>query len=299
MRPLRSLLRRLRRPRSRAVALLAAYNEERFIRNCLEHLIGQGVEVYLIDNGSTDDTARIAREYLGHGLIGIEPFPREEGVYRWQEILERKEELSRTLDAEWFIHVDADEILLPPRPGQTLAEALAEAGAAGYNVVDFQEFVFIPTREAPDHDHPHYQNTMRWYYPFQPASGPRLMRAWRRQETPVGLGSRGGHRLSFPGARLYPEKFRMKHYLFLSIPHLLSKYGNRGFRREELERGWHGWRARLDKQRVLLPSQNELKTCAPDGSLDFSNPRTRHIAAEWTPRAEDPQGPQNPPRPGG
>jgi len=283
VRRLERLVRRLRRrPRPRTIALLAAYNEERFIRGCLEHLIGQGVEVYLIDNGSTDGTARIAEEYLGRGLVAIEPFPREGGVYRWREILERKEELSRSLDAEWFIHVDADEILLPPRSRQTLASALAEAQEAGYNAVDFREFVFVPTRESPDHDHPDYQKTMRWYYPFQPAPGPRLMRAWRRQEGSVGLGSRGGHRLDFPGMRLYPEKFLMKHYLFLSVPHLLSKYGNRSFRKEELERGWHGWRAGLDERRITLPSERELKTCGPDGTLDFSNPRTRHIAAGWT-----------------
>lgn len=278
---LRHLLRRMRHKHARVVALLATYNEERFIRNCLEHLIGQGVKVYLIDNGSTDDTPRIAHEYLGRGLIGMGSFPREGGVYQWQEILERKEELSRSLDAEWFIHVDADEILLPPRPKQTLSEALAEAQEAGYNAVDFREFVFVPTRESPDHDHPNYQKTMRWYYSFQPVPRPRLMRAWRRQEGPIGLGSRGGHRLDFPGMKLYPEKFRMKHYLFLSVPHLLSKYGNRGFRKEELERGWHGWRARLDERKIILPSERELKTCGPDGALDFSNPRTQHITAEW------------------
>jgi hypothetical protein len=40
----------------RVVAILAAYNEERFIAGCLEHLIEQGVDAYLIDNESTDRT---------------------------------------------------------------------------------------------------------------------------------------------------------------------------------------------------------------------------------------------------
>jgi glycosyltransferase involved in cell wall biosynthesis len=39
----------------RVVAILASYNERRFIDGCLEHLHGQGVESYLIDNWSTDD----------------------------------------------------------------------------------------------------------------------------------------------------------------------------------------------------------------------------------------------------
>ncbi len=60
----------------RVVALLAAYNEERFVAGCLEHLLQQNVDVYLIDNCSTDQTVAIARRYMAHGLIGIETFPR-------------------------------------------------------------------------------------------------------------------------------------------------------------------------------------------------------------------------------
>lgn len=265
----------------RVIALLATYNEERFIRSCLEHLLGQGVYVYLIDNCSTDRTLRIAREYLGRGLIGIETFPRSSGVYRWQAILKRKDELARTLEADWFMHVDADEIHLPPRADQTLAEAFAEVEEAGYNAVDFQEFVFVPTREYPDHDHPDYRRTMRWYYPFNPSSSPRLMRAWQRQKELVGLGKRGGHKLDFPGMRLYPLKFLMKHYLFLSTRHILHKYGNRNFEKAEIERGWHGWRARLKAERILLPSQDELKTDTPGEELDSSDPRKAHVAASW------------------
>ncbi|MDQ3254906.1 MAG: glycosyltransferase family 2 protein, partial [Acidobacteriota bacterium] len=96
------------------VAILASYNEERFIAPCLEHLFQQGIEVYLIDNSSTDDTVRIAERYLKKGLIGIETFPRSE-FYVWKPILERKEQLAHTLDADWLMHADPDEIRLPPR----------------------------------------------------------------------------------------------------------------------------------------------------------------------------------------
>lgn len=272
----------LRRPsRVSVVAVLAAYNEERFIRGCIEHLAGQGVEVYLIDDSSTDRTVEIAREYLGRGLIGVESFPQGEGVYRWREILKRKEELASSLRADWFMHVDADEIHLPPRPDQTLSEAFAEVQRAGYNAVDFREFVFVPTRESPDHDHPDYQKTLRSYYPFVPFSGPRLMRAWQQQSGPVGLGDRGGHKLEFPGLKLYPERFPMKHYLFLSERQILQKYGNRSFEKAELERGWHGWRARLERERIVLPSQEELKYHGPGEQLVPSEPWKSHVTESW------------------
>lgn len=274
----------LRRPRgARVIAILAAYNEERFIRGCLEHLIGQGVEVYLIDNSSTDRTVQISKEYLGRGLAGVENFPQDEGIYRWQALLGRKEELASELEADWFMHVDADEIHLPPRADQTLAEAFAGVERAGYNAVDFQEFAFVPTRESPEHDHPDYEKTMRWYYPFVPFSGPRLMRAWKKQDGPVGLGG-GGHKLDFPGLALYPRKFPMKHYLFLSERQILRKYANRKFEKAELRRGWHGWRARLEEERIALPSRDELKEHIPGEDLDPSNPRERHVTEDWASR---------------
>lgn len=259
----------------RVVALLAVYNEERFISGCLAHLIRQGLSVYLIDNASTDRTVAIAERYAKRGLVGIETMPRD-GVYRWKSILERKEHLAATLDGDWFLHVDADEIRLPPRSTSTLAGALADVDAAGYNAVNFLEFAFVPTREQPDHDHPKYLETMRWYYPFLPWHPSRL-NAWKRQPNRVDLASSGGHAVHFPGLRMYPESFRMRHYLFLSAAHALEKWGRRVFDREEVASGWHAWRAKLGSSSITLPSQSELYEYISDDELNPSNPRTRHI----------------------
>lgn len=264
---------------ARVVAMIATYNEERFIAGCLEHLFNQGVEVYLIDNCSTDRTTEIAERYRESGLLGMETLPRAE-KFDLSEQLRRKEELAATFEADWIMHVDADEVHLPPRSDQTLAQAFAEVEAAGYNAVDFQEFTFLPTEESPDHDHSEYQSTMRWYYPFTPFS-PRLMRAWRQQSVPVSLSRYGGHKIDFPGMKLWPEKFPMKHYLFLSAPHILNKYAERNFDRAEVRRGWHGWRARLEAQGIRLPSQAELRFQEPEGELDASNPREHHVTEEW------------------
>src|SRR5690606_41433463 len=51
------------------IAVIATYNEEDVIDACLRHLRDQGVSAYLIDDGSTDDTVRIAEAHLGRGLI--------------------------------------------------------------------------------------------------------------------------------------------------------------------------------------------------------------------------------------
>jgi glycosyltransferase involved in cell wall biosynthesis len=262
----------------RIIAILAAYNEERFIVSCVEHLVRHGVEVYLIDNDSTDQTVEIAEKYCNRGLIGIERLARA-GVYSWRPILERKEELALALKADWFIHLDPDEIRLPPSRDATLAEAFSRVEAEGYNAVNFLEYTFIPPQEDPDHDHLDFLKTMRWYYPFLPFF-PHRLTAWKKQPVRVELAWSGGHQVRFPGLRTYPLSFPMRHYLFLSVAHAIRKYVYRHYDKNETESGLHGWRATLKPEMINLPSQKGLRLYTSDDLLDPSNPRTQHYLEE-------------------
>jgi hypothetical protein len=231
--------------------------------------------VYLIDNGSFDRTVAIAEAYLGRGLIGIEQFPRH-GMYSWRPLLERKEELAATLDGDWFMHVDADEVRLPPRSDRTLARAFADVEAEGYNAVNFLEFTFVPTQSAPDHDHGNFRETMRRYYPFLPGPGPHRVNAWKRQPARVELAWSGGHEVRFPGLNMYPTFFKMRHYLCLSVDHAIRKYVERRYDPAEVEAGWHRARAALRAESIRLPKDEDLRPYVSDDDLDGSSPRTRH-----------------------
>jgi hypothetical protein len=262
----------------RIVAILAAFNEERFIAGCIEHLFRHGVEVYLIDNCSTDRTVAIAKSYLNNGVMGIESFPRTE-YFNLPLLLKRKEEVAAMVEADWFIHQDPDEIRLPPRSDLTLAQAIAEVDAQGFNAVNFLEFTFVPTQESPDHDHPNFQETMRWYYPFLP-SFPHRLNAWKRQPNRVEIEHSAGHRVRFPGLRMYPESFRMRHYQFLSLAQAIRKYVERRYDPAVIARGWHSWRSRLKPEMIKLPKQSELRRYVSDDELDPSNPRKEHYIAK-------------------
>lgn len=258
----------------RVIALLATYNERRFIDGCLEHLHSQGVETYLLDDGSTDDTIELAERWLGRGLIGIEELPRDdEDTFDLKAQLERKEELACELEADWFIHLDADELRLPPSDGQTLSAALELAGREGYNAVNFLEFTFIPTVEDPDHDHPDFQQTLRTYYPYLPKF-PHRLNAWKANDE-IELAQSNGHKARFRGLRMYPRSFSMKHYLFLSVPHAVEKYvqGRLG-RRSDC------WRSHLTESNIRLLPQSEVRVEHDGVELDARGPRTRHYLAD-------------------
>jgi hypothetical protein len=120
---------------------------------------------------------------------------------------------------------------------------------------------------------------MRWYYHFAPR--PRhLLRAWKRQSTPIDIKSTGGHIVEFPERRISPVHFRLLHYLFLSREHALRKYVGRNFDPDELAKGWHGWRPKVTPEMVRPPSQAELRYAGTDDDVDRSAPRTRHCI-EW------------------
>jgi len=266
----------------RVVAVLATYNERRFVGPCIEHFRRHGVETYLIDNCSDDGTVEIAERYLGEGLLGIETLPRESGAFSLVAQMRRKEEAIARLDADWLIHADADELRLPPPGHDTLTEALEVVDEAGYNAINFTEYTFVPTQEEPDHDDPGFQRTLRTYYPFCPAF-PHRLSAWQTAAAPQpDLASSGGHRVGFPGLRMYPVSFPMKHYLFLSVPHAIEKYVQRAFDPGEVRAGWHGWRARLAAGEIRLPSRSELRVCESDDDLDGRGPRERHYLDELT-----------------
>ena len=268
----------------RVIGLLATYNEERFITACLKHLAHQGIDVYIIDNESEDQTVSLARQFLGCGVVGIETFPRR-GVYSWRSILKRKEQLAAELEADWFMHVDADEIRLAPTSEQKLSEAFAEADQQGFNAVNFIEYAFVPTKQSPNHDHSDYLRTMRWYYPIQP-SFPHHLKAWKKQAGRVELAQSGGHVVHFPGLRMFPKSFVMRHYLFLSADHALRKYVQRNYDPKELAQGWHRVRSRLRPEQIVLQDEDELRYFVSDDCLDPSNPLKQHplfTTAGWPP----------------
>jgi len=285
--------------------MLQTYNEQRFIGDCLDHLSEHGICAYLVDNESTDDTVAIAERRLGKSLIGIETLERD-GHFALRSQLRRKEELAQSLDADWLIHLDADEFRVSPDRGRSLAQAIAEIDEAGFNAINFLEFTFVPTREAPDHDHPDYLKTMRSYYPVLPRF-PNRLNAWKRQDGPVELTYSGGHTVRFPGLRMAPRSMYARHYLFLSLQYASRKFGPQRYAPEEIESGWHRWRARQTPATIELPSERELRTYTADHLLDPSDPYTspaqllggssverlaaqrrwlRHHSARWLRRAK-------------
>lgn len=265
----------MREPCVKVTAVLAIRNEEAYLANCLRHLVRNGIDFAIIDNGSTDASPAIYRRaefspYL-RDVVQI-PFG---GTFSLREQLRAKAALIERIETDWVIHLDADEIMHSDRDGEDLSAALQRVSAGGANVVNFDEFVFLPVDRSYVPDATGGQ-PLEYYYFFSPRS-PRLMRAWRK-DAAFSMIEHGGHILEGEGIRIAPESLALRHYLFRDQEHALAKYARRSYAPDELAQGWHGARAGKLPDAFLFPPRELLKRIVPAASrqLDRTEPWHRH-----------------------
>jgi len=226
------------------VAIVAAYNEADIIDQVVRDLITQGVQVYLLDDGSTDGTVEAVEHYVGSGVVGIERLEHGEGDagarFYWERILFRKAQIAQHIDATWFIHHDADEFRESPWFGVPLREAIAQVDRLGFNAIDAASFDFWPVDDSfgPGVD-------VRVALPYYSRARPfdkLQVRCWKKTDALVDLASTGGHDVQFPGRMVFPQRFILRHYPIRSQSHGDRKVFEQRLSRflpEELKRGWH------------------------------------------------------------
>ena len=108
-------------PRAKIGIVVATYNSERTLRECLDSIKGQtfkDVDLYIQDGGSTDGTLQIIEEY-GMARFSSE---KDSGVYNaWNKALAQ-------VDADWITFLGSDDYFSSP---SALASIIAHLDAAG------------------------------------------------------------------------------------------------------------------------------------------------------------------------
>lgn len=261
-------------------AVICARNEAPYLKVLLPRLASQGIEVALIDNGSTDGSLDLYREYSNAPIVILEhmPYP---GYYSQTQQLQAKQRVYQRLKHDWVVHHDADEVFENPDPGLSLRDAILEADAGGYGVLNLDEFVFLPEPGQEFSGKDYYSGILRYYF-FEPAPN-RLNRVWRRDLFPENLMS-GGHTLTGSDLSIFPINQVMRHYIVLGYEHALSKYLGRKFAPEDLAKGWHGNRLKFTEENLRLPESSPfLFTMEDPASRPFHTERpTKKHFWEWT-----------------
>ena len=226
------------------VAIIAAYNEADIIGTVVGDLIEQGIDVYFLDDGSTDahgaGSGTVSRpRRAGDRTSGAGRRSRR-GRFDWERILRRKTDLAAELDAE-LVH--------PPRrrriPREPLGAAVAEGRHPACRCPRLQRHRL---RRASTSGRP----TIVFPLEATSARRSRSARSWPpttgcrsgagRKPTRLDLTSSGGHEAKFPDRRIFPLRFILRHYPIRGQEHgerkVFQERRNRFLERER-ERGWH------------------------------------------------------------
>lgn len=217
---------------------MPVFNEADILPHTLRHLHEQGCAVHVIDGWSTDGSDDIAREQADS--FEYLPAGRVDTVQRCTDILQRIEDLAAESDADWCMLSDADEWRRSPYAGETLAQTLGnlDLGPGDFNAIDFAVYQFYCTggeRWCP------FFNPEEFFQHFDQAdciSRIPNRKLWKNVGRVQLAG--GGHEAQFPGMRVYPIKFTMKHFPFRTPSQAKAKIETRLARRckEEHQRGW-------------------------------------------------------------
>ncbi len=205
----------------RVLAVMHTFNEADVVEATLKRLFENGIDVWVVDNWSIDGTYDIVSQYLGKGVVGLEYFPAEgsTGLRQWREQLARTEEIVASVNYDWYIHHDADEMHESPWLGYRLKDALYHVDQCGFNAVNHSILNFYPVDYEPLLPQLNHTSQLNYFAFGEHPAYLSLIRAWKNLGRPVNLQRQRGHEVLFEGRRVFPYKFLMRHYPIRSQDH--------------------------------------------------------------------------------
>lgn len=258
----------------RPLALVTTYNEGDVAVQIITKLLDDGIEVLVHDNWSTDDTyERLTALAAARGDLSVRRFP-EAGPSRYfdlRTVCRMTEEIAATQPGRWIIHHDSDEIRCSPWATISLRGGLYIAELMGYSAVDFTVCEFRPVDDGGRPSLDLERHTRHFEYSREIGHFEQI-KVWRQPVGRVDLASTGGHQARFPGRKIFPYKFLLKHYPLRNPQQARQKiFRDRRprYSPEEREMGWHTHYDQFDAGQPFIWDAGEL--------IDFEAPATRGI----------------------
>jgi len=231
--------------------MMAVYNDEDFISEVLENAISQGIELVLLDDGSTDNTYEICSKFLGKGILELY----QQKSISWDDEENRRiiYDLALKHNPDWVILYGSDELLESWNNKVTLKDAISQVDREGYNLIQFNWFNFFLTSK----DNEQSKSIKEKLKCYSWASD-YLYRSWKNIPG-VGLQAGGGHYPFFPQGityKIYPRKFALRHYKYRNNEQFKKKAQDRikkikGTTHEKL-----GW---IQSYKTILDNNFDIK----------------------------------------
>jgi glycosyltransferase involved in cell wall biosynthesis len=191
------------------VGFLQVYNEAKSgnLRRCLTHLKEICDDIVIYDDGSTDDSVLVAREFTSHVITSkTNEFRRE--IFHKQQMLD----LALSLKPDWVVWLDADEVF--DRTGElggirALCQYGMEHDIDGFSMLEYNLWK----------SNTHYRVDELWFKNWQ-------ARLWRNNGELKYDEKEGLHNTMYPAgmANIYRSDTKVVHYGFSSEQMVNQKY---------------------------------------------------------------------------
>jgi glycosyltransferase involved in cell wall biosynthesis len=218
----------------RFIRMLGVRDEADILQRNLDWYAEAGFETVVVDTGSIDGSFEICQRALDEGkVVALERMPTERHDIR--RVVAAVFELARRQRPDALLLTAPDEFF-EVADGGDLRAAIEEDFAAGYNVIELREMVFVMTRRD-DPDDPDPLSRMR-YYSFRRDP---VQRAYPCIDG-LDLVSGRSHRAVFPAnveARISPRVYVSRHYPLRTVEQALRKLRRFEFHPEDPKRSSH------------------------------------------------------------
>lgn len=250
----------------KTLAIMHVFNEEDIIEKTIKHLLEQKVDIYILDNWSTDDTYNIVKNMQAKNpeRIMVEKYPAEEPkekYYEWEKQLHKTEEISKKLDYDWYIHYDADEIRQTPYNNVTIQDMISYVDQLGYNAINTTVLDFRLTSKEDDI----FAKDAYFEIGRKPSHFEQI-KTWKKCDD-IDLASTGGHWAKFKNQKVYPLKIINRHYPLRNIKQAEKKvFKDRlpRFEKEKKEKGWHSQYDKISQEKDFIYEKQNLNKYEKD-----------------------------------
>lgn len=226
-------------------------NEEDIIQRNIEWYINRGFPTIILDNGSTDATFDICKEYQGKGIVKLEQIPFQE--HDRELSLKALSSIVKDAGFEWLLLADADEFYESPIPDDCLRTSLTQEIDTGYNVVQFHNMEFWMT-EKDTSSEPDFMRRIRHYSYFD---------SNRYKLFPnihgIDYWSKLGHAPIFPQGiefKVSPKVHISRHYKFRSLHQAYQKVARIRPPQRRKDTSFHYIKFGFDPSYYIIPSDN-------------------------------------------
>lgn len=235
--------------------MISAFNEQDIIEECINHHLSQGIDLVVLDNGSTDSTFEICKKFSDNQKIKL--FQRKSPQWDLALNLSMTYDLALKESPDWIIHIDADEFFESGQDSIDLKSAIEKVDREGFNLIQFDRFKFFIT----ENDNENSESVLKRFL-YYAHEGDFFYRAWKFFPG-VRNDLTAGNFPIFPEGykyKIFPTKFVCRHYEYRTKEQAKKKLKERLDRLKNMPDMMVGWNLHYQKKiDANFPIETNLK----------------------------------------